>query len=171
MRKILAGNEDFRKGKRRVLEILDDIRAEAVAVTKPSLFWTDVPLVVDGKACATIIASESDAEALVAAVRDLTGVALPVAKPGATLPSAAGNLVVVGNAQQNRASQAVLEMFQSGDAGSNGSGSWYLREFEDRAADRRIVVVAGVDAGATSKAVGLFCRFLRPEGASLVEAP
>jgi hypothetical protein len=65
----------------------------------------------------------------------------------------------------------VLGQFRSGEAGTDGSGSWYLREFTDKAAGRRIVVVAGVDAEATSKAVGLFCRFLRSEGAWLVETP
>jgi hypothetical protein len=169
VRRILAGNEDFRKGKRKVLEILDSIRAEARAATKPSLSWNDVPLVVDGAARATIFAGDADAGPLAAAARDLVGVELPVNKGAAALPSSAGTFVVVGNAKQNPVTRAVLGRFKSGDAGTDGSGSWVLREFEDKAAGQRIVVVAGVDAEATRKAVGFFCRFLRAEGAWLME--
>lgn len=171
VRKITAVNEDFRKAKRRVLELLDALRVEARAAVKSSLSWNDVPLVVEGTVRATCFTGEVDAEPILEKARDLVGAEVPVVKGASALPTAPGTLVVVGNAKQNPLTRLVLERFKSGDAGTDGSGSWYLREFDDKAAGQRFVVVAGVDAEATRKAVGFFCRFLRSEGAWLMETP
>jgi len=171
VRKILAANEDFRRGKRKVLEILDAIRPEARAAVKPSLSWNDVPLVVEGAVRATILAGEADVEPIVAAARDLAGVEIPVAKGAVALPSSRGTFVVVGNAKQNPLTRALLDRFRLSDAGTDGSGRWVLREVEDKAARQRIVLVAGADAEATRTAVALFGRFLRAEGAWFLEAP
>jgi hypothetical protein len=171
VRKITAGNEDFRKGKRRVLELLGSIRAEARAAIKPSLFWNDVPLVAEGTVRATIFTGEVGGEPILEKTRDLVGAEIPVVKGATSLPSGAGTMIVVGNAKQNPLTRAILDRFKSGDAGTDGSGTWYLREFEDKAAGQRIIVVAGVDAEATRKAVGFFARFLRSEGAWLLDVP
>ncbi|MCC7518995.1 MAG: hypothetical protein IT578_07415 [Verrucomicrobiae bacterium] len=170
-RKILADNESFRKGKQRVLELLDTIRSEARATIRPSLRWNDAPLVESGTVCATIFTGEVGAEPIVATARDLVGIEIPVSQGAATLPSSRGTFVVVGNAAQNPLIRAVLDRFKSGDAGTDGSGNWHLREFEDKAAGQRFVVVSGTEAEATRKAVGFFCRFLRSKDAWLLPTP
>jgi hypothetical protein len=171
VRSITASNEDFRKAKRRVLELLDSIRPEARAAIRPSLSWNDVPLVVEGTVRAKIFTGEVGAEPILEKVRDLVGKEIPVVKNATSLPTGAGTMIIVGNAKQNPLTREVLDRFKSSDAGTDGSGSWYLREVEDKVAGQRILVVAGVDAEATRKAVGFFTRFLRSEGAWLLDAP
>lgn len=125
----------------------------------------------EGAVRARILDGDVNVGPIVIAARDLVGVEIPVAKDTVALPSSRGTFVVVGNVKQNPLTRALLDRFRLSDAGTDGSGSWVLREVEDKAAQQRIILVAGVDAEATRKAVGLFGRFLRSEGAWLMEVP
>jgi len=164
VRRFEAGNEEFRRAKRAVLDLLAEIRPVALRSVRPSLNWNDVPLVREGRPVAAICEGSVPATALRERVRELCGVVLP-AIDGAEDPRYE-TVMVIGNGRQNKLAALTLERHGGTDATAAypGPGSYFVREYQAEDG-RRVLLVAGPDVAGTGKGIRMFARFLRAEGA------
>ena len=166
-RKFLARNEDFRRGKKEVLDILDSLREEAIQSVKPSLYWNDIALARNGAPAAALYAGTIDAAPLAAAMRGLGGVAIPVSTNAQALDPRAEVAVVIGNGTQNPLAAALLKTVGIADADERypGKGSYFIREFDlKQPRPVKVLLIAGPDDDGTRRGAEMFARFLRGEG-------
>jgi len=169
VRRFEATNEDFRRAKRAVLDLLAEIRPDALQTVRPSLYWNDVPLVRDGVPVCAVYVDKVPAEALLDRARDLCGVELPAIASATSVDARYETAILVGSGAQNRLTAATLSATGEQDATEAypGTASYFIRE---RAGGdgKRLLMVAGPDAAGTQKGVRMFAAFLRSEGAWLV---
>jgi hypothetical protein len=166
-RRFRATNEDFRRGKKETLDILDSLREEAIKSVKPSLYWNDVPLVRAGAPVAALYAGVVDAAPLGAKMRELGGVTIPVNANAQTLDPRAEVAILLGNGAQNPLSAALLKSAGLADADDAypGKGSYFIREFDlKQPRPVKVLLIAGPDDDGTRKGAEMFARFLRGEG-------
>jgi hypothetical protein len=166
-RRIVADNEDFRQGKRRVLELFQEIAADAAAHIPPSLFWHDVALVEDSVATGAIHVGSVGAETLLAAAGDLCPVGVAVYTNATALDPACRNVVVVGNAAQNPLTGPLLAAWGEADAtaGYPGAGSYFIKQGPNPLVPGgQVLIVAGPDLAGTARGVRALAAFLRSEG-------
>jgi hypothetical protein len=136
----------------------------------------DTALVVNGKAGTAIVAPAAlrgEAEVIRAAVKDASGVELPVideANPLALLKDRR-NLIVIGNRDDNRlAAELYDRYFIILDARYPGSGGRLIRSApHPEAVDRNLVFVGGSDPAGTRAAAGALATTIRalPRGRNL----
>lgn len=166
-RKFLARNDDFRRGKKEVLDILESLREESLKTVKPSLYWNDVALVRNGAPVAALYAGTVDAAPLAEKMRDLGGVALHVNANAQSLDPRVEVAIVLGNGAQNPLAAALLKSAGLADATDQypGKGSYFIREFDlKQPRPVKVFVIAGPDDAGTRKGAEMFARFMRGEG-------
>ena len=158
-----ASNQDFRRAKRAVLEMLAAVRKDAFAVTRPTLYWNDIPLIREGRAVSAIHAGTLSADKLSDRIRELVGVSVPAA--GATLDPQSEVAVVIGNTSQNPLAATLAREHGIANANVNypGKGSYFIKEFTRGKQEQRILWIAGPDDEGTRKGVKMFTQFLRGE--------
>ena len=172
IRRILAGQTEYRRGKREVLELLASIRGDAQRVVAPSVYWNDVPLVTAGKPVAVVYAGGPAGMAIAREVADLCGTPLPMIRNTRALSDDVSTSVIVGNGKQNALAASVLKHHGARDADAQypGPGGYLIKELKrPDGKPGTVLIVAGADEAGTEKGVAMFNRFLRAEGAWLTK--
>jgi len=161
--RINASRQDYKKGKKELLEMLKQVARMAEMELKPSLSWHDLPLLKDGRIMATIYEGQVSAVGLRKKMRELSGYDFPVVSNGA-FKTAGMVHIIIGNAKQNRFAAELLREFKTEDASETypGGGSYFIREF--RKDSQWFLWIAGPDVAGTTKGAEMFAMFLQAYG-------
>lgn len=144
---INATREEYAAAKNEVLAILDELRGLARQTgIQPSLFWHNIPLIVDGQPVASIEAT-GDVSVLQSAIKNAAGQELPVGGEGKVR-------IVIGK--------------PNGMKKHPENYSW-IRDSVDSPSDQTTIWIGGTDEEQTAKALRRFTYFLRSEGAAFVD--
>jgi len=162
---ISAGNPDYRKAKRIVLELLTSIAEIAQKNIKPTVFWNDLVVVENGKSNMTVYIDKINANDLINSIKNKTGIDIPVKENAENIDPSDEIAIVIGNSIQNPLSKNLLTLPENVDTEKIYSkpGSYFIKELV-RPDKQRIFILAGPDEAGTLKAVDMFTKFLKFRG-------
>ncbi len=152
--------QDYPKAKKALLELLVSIKKETAGKVKPSLYWNRTELIRDGEIRAAIYYGNLKPDAMIAEIRDLTGVELPAFQNAKLLDPRYPIAIIIGNANQNPLSGQLLKAHKAKDADASypGKSSYFIRNLDNS------LLIAGPDNEGTTKGIQMFTKFLRSEG-------
>jgi hypothetical protein len=166
-RKLPSSTVPYIQGKAELLEILASIRKEALAYTKPSVWWNDIPLIKEGVPVALLCGPTEDTRTINEKIEKLTGISLPVAEITTKAQIAKyQTAVIVGNSTENPLTSSLLQEVKEQDADLlyPGAAGYSIREAKANSGRSTYLFIAGGAKEGTVKGAKLFTQFLRAEG-------
>ena len=166
-RKLPSSTVPYMQGKAEVLEILASIRKEALAYTKPSIWWNDIPLIKEGVPVALLCGSSEDTTVINKKIEELSGISLPVSEITTKAQIIKNeSAIIIGNSAENPLTSSLLQEVKERDADLlyPGAAGYSIREAKGNNGRTTYLFIAGGARGGTAKGVKMFLQFLRAEG-------
>ncbi len=155
---IKSDRADFRKAKKKVLDLSGRLKPLIKKHLKPTILWNNIPLIDNGRILASISGDPALVKLLNEKIKETGSMTLPVGDDDKKVR------ILIGNGQQNPQSAAILKTCSSADANAQypGKNSYFIRELEHNGIT--YLVVAGPDAEGTAKGAKMFSHFLIGRG-------
>jgi len=166
-RELPSSTIPYIQAKAEILEIFASIRKEALAYTKPSVWWNDTPLIKEGVPVALLCGSSEDTTVINKKIEELSGISLPVSAITTKAQIIKNETaIIIGNSAENPLTSSLLQEVKERDADLlyPGATGYSIREAKGNNGRTTYLFIAGGAKEGTVKGVKMFTQFLRAEG-------